>query len=103
MQFASSGHRPASYPSPPKLYEAGALALRRFLQQTRQSVYRNREFHPALLREHVDYNVGLLPLDYRAGFMDALGAYVLLTLEGCQLDPQDWDVLAAVKQRTTQR
>jgi hypothetical protein len=40
-----------------------------------------------------------LPLDYRAGFMDALGAYVLLTLEGCQLDPQDWDVLAAVKQQ----
>ncbi|WP_052321693.1 hypothetical protein [Ralstonia sp. A12] len=99
MSTALSGHRPASYPSPPKLYEAGALALRRFLQQTQQSVYRNREFHPALLREHVDHNVGLLPLDYRAGFMDALGAYVLLTLEGCQLDPKDWDVLAMVKRR----
>lgn len=77
MSIASSGHRPASYPSPPTQYQAGALALRRFLQRTQTTLYH----------------------DYRAGFMDALGAYVLLTLEGCQLDPRDWDVLTAVKQQ----
>ncbi|MGM3273367.1 hypothetical protein [Ralstonia sp. 24A2] len=73
--------------------------MRRFLQQTQKTVYRNREFQPTLLRKQIDYNVGLLPLDYRAGFIDALGVYVQLTLEGCQLDPRDWDVLAAVKQQ----
>ena len=73
--------------------------MRRFLQRTQTTLYHDRQFVPVLLREQIDYNVGLLPLDYRAGFMDALGAYVLLTLEGCQLDPRDWDVLTAVKQQ----
>ena len=97
MSNLQSGSKPASYPSPPTQYQAGALALRRFLQRTQKTLAQQRRFHPALLREALDYNVGGLSLDYRAGFLEALGAYVLLTLEGCQLDPQDWDVLAAVK------
>ena len=97
MPNQQSGPQPASYPSPPTQYQAGALALRRFLQRTQKTLSQQRQFHPALLREALAYNVGQLSLDYRAGFLEALGAYVLLTLEGCQLDPQDWDVLAAVK------
>ena len=97
MPNQQSGPQPASYPSPPTQYQAGALALRRFLQRTQKTLSQQRQFHPALLREALDYNVGQLSLDYRAGFLEALGAYVLLTLEGCQLDPQGWDVLAAVK------
>jgi len=30
------------------------------------------------------------------GFLDAVAAYLLLALEGCQLSPETWDVLEAL-------
>lgn len=39
------------------------------------------------------------PMEYRAGFLDAIGAYLLLALEGCQLNPDTWDVLADIERR----
>lgn len=32
-------------------------------------------------------------------FLDAIGAYVLLALEGCQLNPETWDALEAVERQ----
>lgn len=31
------------------------------------------------------------------GFLHAIGAYVLMTLEGCQVNPETWEVLTAVE------
>ncbi len=31
--------------------------------------------------------------EYRAGFLDAIGAYLLTTLEGVLVDPYRWEVL----------
>jgi len=41
--------------------------------------------------------VRLHPPEYRAGFLDAIGAFVLMTLEGCQVNPETWEVLTAVE------
>jgi len=60
---------------------------------------RHRKFEPALLREMLDHVLGARSMEYRAGFLDAIGAYVLLALEGCQLSLGTWDVLAGVKRR----
>nr|WP_311530123.1 hypothetical protein [uncultured Ralstonia sp.] len=101
MAIQQSGLRPASFPSPPLTrrtpYQCGALRAQRFLRLTQRSMFRHREFQPALLRETLDYVLCARPLEYRAGFLDAIGAYVLLALEGCQLDLSTWDVLAAIE------
>ncbi|WP_249309241.1 hypothetical protein [Ralstonia insidiosa] len=103
MAIPQSGLRPASFPSPPPsvptLYQSGALRAQRFLRITQRSLHRHRKFQPALLRETLDYVLGARPLEYRAGFLDAIGAYLLLALEGCQLNPDTWDALAAVERR----
>ncbi|WP_296227815.1 hypothetical protein [Ralstonia sp. UBA689] len=102
MAIQQSGLRPASFPSPPPtspVYQAGALRAKRFLRITQRTLSRHRTFQPVLLRETLDYVLCAHPLEYRAGFLDAIGAYVLLALEGCQLSPDTWDVLADVERR----
>ncbi len=86
-------------PSVPTLYQSGALRAQRFLRITQRSLHRHRRVQPALLRETLDYVLGARPLEYRAGFLDAIGAYVLLALEGCQLNPETWDALEAIERR----
>jgi len=103
MAIQQSGLRPASFPSPPQsiptAYQAGVLHARRFLRITQRSLFRHRTFQPALLRETLDFVLGARPMEYRTGFLDAIGAYVLLALEGCQLNPETWDALEAVGRR----
>ncbi|AOE91316.1 hypothetical protein LBM341_03062 [Ralstonia solanacearum] len=36
------------------------------------------------------------PPEFLAGFVDAMGAFVLMTLGGCDINPQTWEVLTAV-------
>jgi hypothetical protein len=31
------------------------------------------------------------------GFLDAIGAFVSMVLEGCQVNPETWEVLTAVE------
>lgn len=103
MAIQQSGLRPASFPSPPLTrrtpYQSGALRAQRFLRLAQRSMSRHRVFQPALLRETLDYVLCARSLEYRAGFLDTIGAYVLLALEGCQLNPDTWDALAAVERR----
>jgi hypothetical protein len=101
MPIPQSARDIASFPSPPTrtAYQSGALRAQRFLQITHRTLFRHRTFEPALLRETLDYVLCARSLEYRAGFLDAIGAYVLLALEGCQLNPRTWDVLAAVERR----
>jgi hypothetical protein len=40
---------------------------------------------------------GIHPPEFRRGFLDAIGAFVLTTLEGRQVNPETWEVLTAVE------
>ena len=101
MPITQSARELASYPSPPipTVYQSGALHAQVFLRMTQRTLYRHRTFEPRLLRDTLDGVLGAKPMEYRAGFLDAIGAYVLLALEGCQLSPDTWDVLADVERR----
>jgi hypothetical protein len=85
MAIQQSGLRPASFPSPPLTrrtpYQSGALRAQRFLRLAQRSMSRHRVFQPALLRETLDY------------------VLCARSLEGCQLNPDTWDALAAVERR----
>lgn len=37
------------------------------------------------------------PPEYRAGFLDGIGAFVSMVLEGCQINPETWEVLSAIE------
>ncbi len=83
MPSFKSGNRPASFPSPPRSnYELGALAARDFLLDKQLTLARYRLFRPSELREVLENDVGEQCKEYRAGFLDAIGAYICLTLEG---------------------
>ena len=74
-------------------YLAGALAAREFLRRTQSDLCVRRQFRPSALRWEFASAVGLHSPEYRAGFLDAIGAYVLTTLEGVLVDPYRWEVL----------
>lgn len=77
-------------------YLTGALAAREFLRQTQLHLHLHRRFQPAALRETIAQLRCVYPPAYVKGFLDAISAYLLITLEGCLIDPQTWDVLSAV-------
>ncbi|WP_296225971.1 hypothetical protein [Ralstonia sp. UBA689] len=91
----------ASYPSPPPRtnYELGALAAREFLLDKQLTLARYRLFRPSELREVLENDVGEQCKEYRAGFLDAIGAYICLTLEGSQPDPANWNPLTVMRAR----
>ncbi|WP_296223753.1 hypothetical protein [Ralstonia sp. UBA689] len=100
MTGVTSGHRPASFPSPPRSnYELGALAAREFLLDKQLTLARYRLFRPSELREVLENDVGEQCKEYRAGFLDAIGAYICLTLEGSQPDPANWNPLSVIRAR----
>ena len=74
-------------------YLAGALAAREFLRRTQSDLRVHQQFRPNTLRWEFAYVVGMHPPEYRAGFLDAIGVYLLTTLEGVLVDPYRWEVL----------
>ncbi|NMV40657.1 hypothetical protein [Ralstonia insidiosa] len=74
-------------------YLAGALAAREFLRRTQSDLRMHRKYRPSVLRWEVAFAVDDRSLDYHAGFFDAIGAYLLITLEGVLVDPYRWEVL----------
>ncbi|WP_104657361.1 hypothetical protein [Ralstonia insidiosa] len=74
-------------------YLSGALAAREFLRRTQSDLHVHRQFRPNALRWEFAFTVGLHPHEFRAGFLDAIGAYLLTTLEGVLVDPYRWEVL----------
>ena len=83
-------------PSKRRIYLTGALAARDFLCRTQSDLHRHQRYEPNVLRWELA-NSGIHPPEYRAGFLDAIGAYVLMTLEDCQVNPETWEVLTAVE------
>ena len=82
-------------------YLLGALAAQEFLRHTQTALYCHRQFQPRTLRWEIEQIVAVYPPEYQAGFLDAIGAYVLTTLEGCLINPHNWRVLADLER--TQR
>jgi hypothetical protein len=74
-------------------YLAGAIAARDFLRRTQTGMKLHRYFDPKLLRwEFQIYACEKTP-EYQAGFLDAIGAYVMTTLEGVLVDLYRWELL----------
>ncbi|MFP3891989.1 hypothetical protein [uncultured Ralstonia sp.] len=121
MATASSGHRPASYPSPPpspcpaptqpesgrptsrRIYLDGALAARAFLCRKRTDMRTHGQCRPGLLREQLThFSAHAFPPAFVKGFVDAIDAYVSMSLGGRDVDPQTWEVLAALERRVAE-
>ena len=118
MTANHSGHRPASYPSPPtsqpspptssdtgrltknRTYLNGAIAAQAYLKRTRTAMCTHGQCRPGMLREQLQqFSAHAFPPAFIKGFMDAIDAYVSMSLGGRDVDPQSWDVLAAIERR----
>nr|WP_311527618.1 hypothetical protein [uncultured Ralstonia sp.] len=75
-------------------YRKGALAARDFLLRSQAELFLKRRFNPQVLRMEYGRLSKLVPPERRAGFLDAIGAYVLTTLEGVLVDLHNWDILS---------
>ena len=119
MTGVASGHRPASYPSPPtappspaptssdtgrltknRTYLNGAIAAQAYLKRTRTAMCTHGQCRPGMLREQLQvFSTQSFPPAFIKGFVDAIDAYVSMSLGGRDVDPQTWDVLAAIERR----
>jgi len=118
MPNGPSGHRPASYPSPPaspsplptspdtgrltknRTYLNGAIAAQAYLKRTRTAMCTHGQCRPGMLREQLQqFSAHAFPPAFIKGFVDAIDAYVSMSLGSRDVDPQTWDVLAAIERR----
>lgn len=79
-----------------RIYLTGALAGRDFLRRTQSDLRVHQQYLPESLRWEMVFATASQPPEFLAGFVDAIEAVVLMTLEGCDINPQTWEVLAAV-------
>lgn len=84
-------------PSQRRIYLTGALAARDYLCRTQADLRIHRQFRSDTLRWALAH-ASAHPPEYRAGFLDGIGAFVSMVLEGCQVNPETWEVLTAVEQ-----
>jgi len=77
---------------------SGVSGAWEFLRRAQSDLSMHRQIRPSALRWEFAFAVGLHAPEYRAGFFDAIGAYVLTTLEGVLVDPCWWEVLALLEQ-----
>ncbi|HWV07764.1 MULTISPECIES: hypothetical protein [Ralstonia] len=109
----------ASYPSPPpsapradamsaaagkltknRIYLNGALAGQAYLKRTRTAMCTHGQCRPGMLREQLQsFSAHSFPAVFVKGFVDAIDVYVSMSLGGHDVDPQAWDVLAAIERR----
>ena len=83
-----------------RIYLNGALAARAFLLRTRTAMRTHGQCRPGLLREQLNhFSAQAYPAAFVKGFVDAIDAYVSMSLGGRDVDPQTWDVLAAIERR----
>lgn len=68
-------------------YLKGALFARDLLRRTQANLKLHRHFEPKTLRWEYQIHIQDKSGEYQAGFLDAIGAYVLTTLEGVLVDP----------------
>ncbi|CAH0446232.1 hypothetical protein LMG10661_02330 [Ralstonia syzygii subsp. syzygii] len=74
-------------------YRKGAKAARRLLLHKQRALEAGRKFRPNVVRKRLEAPVQAHSDEYKAGFADGLGAYVLTTLEGVSVDLERWEIL----------
>ncbi|WP_232314045.1 hypothetical protein [Ralstonia sp. A12] len=79
-----------------RAYFSGALAARDYLRHTQADLRIHRQLRPDTLRWELAY-ASRQPPEFRAGFLDGIGAFVSMVLEGCQINPDTWEVLTALE------
>ncbi|MRS97343.1 hypothetical protein GJQ57_01615 [Ralstonia pickettii] len=78
----------------------GALAGQAYLKRTRTAMCSHGQCRPGMLREELQrFPAHSFPAVFVKGFVDAIDVYVSLALRGRHVDPQAWDVLAAIERR----
>ena len=82
-----------------RTYLAGAREAQMFLRWIQADTRLHRRFEPTRLRAHINSVTLAQPPAFRAGFIDAIGAFLTLTLEGASPNPYQWDVRTVVDQR----
>lgn len=78
-------------------YLQGALGGRDFLCRMQVALKLHRQFEPRALRAEYKRHLQDKPAEYQAGFLDAIGAYMLITLEGVLVDVNRWEVLRVLE------
>ncbi len=84
-------------------YLQGALTGRDFLRRTQAGLKLHRQFEPKTLRWEFQIHIQDKPAGYQAGFLDAIGVYVLTTLEGVLVDLYRWEVLRELERANQQK
>lgn len=79
-----------------RIYLTGALAARDYLCRTQNDLRVHHQFRADTLRWELAY-ANIHPPEYRRGFLDGIGAFVPMVLEGCQINPETWEVLIAIE------
>ena len=74
-------------------YLNGALSAREFLRRTQAGLKLHRQFEPRVLRWELQMHASDKSAEYQAGFLDAIGVYVLTTLEGVLVELYRWELL----------
>ena len=83
-----------------RTYLNGAIAAQAYLRRTRAAMRSHGQCRPGMLREELQHlSAHAFPPAFIKGFMDAIDAYVSMSLGGRDVDPQSWDVLAAIERR----
>ncbi len=79
------------------LYAQGALAAKEYLHKAQMDMKMHRKFQPQTLRLHQQFYLKDKALEFQAGFMDAIGAFILSALDGVTVDLFRWDVLSVLQ------
>ncbi|MFP3889714.1 MAG: hypothetical protein ACLFVM_05375 [Ralstonia sp.] len=84
-------------------YLKGALYARDFLRRSQAGMKLHRHFEPRTLRWEYQIHIRDKSGEYQAGFLDAIGAYVLTTLEGVLVDLYQWEILRVLERGNEQK
>ncbi|CAJ0866269.1 hypothetical protein R20233_01305 [Ralstonia sp. LMG 32965] len=83
-----------------RLYLDGAVSARAFLCRTRSDMQTHGQRRLGMLREQLTYfSEHAYPSAFVKGFIDAIDAYLSMSLGGSDVDPHTWEVLAAIERR----
>jgi len=85
------------------LYAQGALSARDYLRRAQMDMKVQRQFSPQTLRLEYQHQVKDKAVEYQAGFLDAIGAFMLTSLDGVTVDLYRWEVLHVLARANKQK
>ncbi|MFS2108005.1 hypothetical protein [Ralstonia sp. Ralssp135] len=67
------------------------------MRRTQMNMKMQRQFIPETLRLEYQLRVQNKALEFQAGFLDAIGAFMLTSLDGVTVDLYRWEVLSVLQ------